>query len=152
MAPGADTSAGAPLHHAYLQATTASFTAIVFCQLGTAFAARTERVSLRSIGLATNRLLLAGCAFELAFAAALIYLPPLQSLFGTAALPAWVFAMLLPMPVLVWGADELFRGATRGRDQRRAARGPSAPSGAAATGDDESGAERTTPRSGADHR
>ncbi len=111
--PGADVSAGSPLHHAYLQATTASFAAIVFCQLGTAFAARTERVSLRAVGLTTNRLLLGGIAFELAFAAALIYLPPLQTLFGTAALPAWVIALMLPMPVIVWGADELFRWATR---------------------------------------
>lgn len=112
--PGADISSGV-LHHAYLQATTASFAAIVFCQVGTAFAARTERVSLRSVGLTTNRLLLGGIAFELVFAAALIYLPPLQSLFGTAALPAWVVAMLLPMPVVVWGVDELFRWATRRR-------------------------------------
>ena len=111
--PGADVSAGAPLHHAYLQATTASFTAIVFCQLGTAFAARTERVSLRAVGLTTNRLLLAGIAFELVFAAALVYVPWLQELFGTAALPAWVIALMMPMPVLVWGADELFRRATR---------------------------------------
>ncbi|UOX93181.1 cation-transporting P-type ATPase [Amycolatopsis sp. FBCC-B4732] len=112
--PGADVSTGA-LHEAYLQATTASFAAIVFCQVGTAFASRTERVSLRSVGLTTNRLLLGGIAFELVFAAALIYLPPLQNLFGTAALPAWVVAMLLPMPVLVWGADELFRWFTRQR-------------------------------------
>jgi len=113
--PGADVSAGSPLHHAYLQATTASFAAIVFCQLGTAFAARTERVSLRAIGLTTNRLLLGGIAFELAFAAALVYVPWLQDLFGTAALPAWVIALMLPMPVIVWGADELFRWATRKR-------------------------------------
>ena len=112
--PGADVPSGA-LPSACLQATTASFAAIVFCQVGTAFAARTERVSLRSVGLTTNRLLLGGIAFELVFAAALIYLPPLQVLFGTAALPAWVIAMLLPMPVVVWGADELFRWATRRR-------------------------------------
>ncbi|MGW4488986.1 cation-translocating P-type ATPase [Amycolatopsis sp. NPDC004368] len=118
--PGAEIAAGAPLHHAYLQATTASFAAIVACQVGTAFAARTERVSLWSVGLATNRLLLGGIAFEIAFAAALIYLPPMQALFDTAALPGWVIALLLPMPVLVWGADELFRRATRGRPARAA--------------------------------
>jgi len=28
-------------------------------------------------------------------------------------LPAWVIALMLPMPVLVWGADELFRWFTR---------------------------------------
>ena len=111
--PGADVGVGAPLHHTYLQATTASFAAIVACQVGTAFAARTERVSLRSVGLTTNRLLLGGIVFELVFAAALIYLPPLQYVFGTAALPAWVIALLLPMPIVVWAADELFRRLTR---------------------------------------
>ena len=44
----APTSAtGSPLHDAYLQATTMTFLGIVACQVGTAFAARTERASLR---------------------------------------------------------------------------------------------------------
>ena len=50
--PGDPTGEGSPLHGAYLEATTATFLAIVFCQVGTAFAARTERASLRSIGAA----------------------------------------------------------------------------------------------------
>ena len=49
-------------------------------QIGTAFAARTERASLRSVGVFSNRLLLWGIAFELALAAMIIYLPPLQDL------------------------------------------------------------------------
>ncbi|QRP42904.1 cation-transporting P-type ATPase [Amycolatopsis sp. FDAARGOS 1241] len=116
--PGADVSAGAPLHHAYLQATTASFAAIVACQIGTAFASRTERVPLREVGLTTNRLLLWGLVFEVLFAALLIYAPGIRDVFGMAPLPAWALAMLLPMPVLVWGADELFRWVTRGRPPR----------------------------------
>jgi calcium-translocating P-type ATPase len=112
--PGAPTGPGAALHTAYLQATTATFAAIVACQIGTAFAARTSRGSLRSIGLATNPLLLAGIAFELLFAAAVIYLPPLQKVFGTAALPGWVLALLVPMPLLVWGIDETYRAIRRG--------------------------------------
>ena len=39
---------------------------MVACQVGTAFAARTERASLRSVGVFSNRLLLWGIAFELA--------------------------------------------------------------------------------------
>ena len=39
---------GTPLHHAYLQATTMTFAGIVACQIGTAFAARTDRASLRT--------------------------------------------------------------------------------------------------------
>jgi calcium-translocating P-type ATPase len=113
--PGAPTDLGSPLHLAYLQATTASFAAIVACQIGTAFASRTQRASLWRVGLASNPLLLGGIAFEIAFAAAVIYLPPLQAIFDTAALPAWVLALLLPLPVLVWGADEIYRAVRRAR-------------------------------------
>ncbi|MCM4084848.1 cation-translocating P-type ATPase [Paractinoplanes hotanensis] len=117
--PGDPVGAGSPLHHAYLQATTMTFAGIVACQVGTAFAARTEHASLRSIGLWTNKLLLAGIAFELVFAAALIYLPPLQAVFGTAALTAGQLVALLPMPLAVWGVDELYRWR-----QRRATEDP----------------------------
>ena len=111
--PGAPTNVGSMLHVAYLQATTASFAAIVACQIGTAFAARTQHSALRTVGLFSNPLLLGGIAFELLFAAAVIYLPPLQVVFGTAALPPWVLGALVPMPVLVWGIDEAFRALRR---------------------------------------
>ena len=58
-----------------------TFLGIVVCQIGTAFAARTDRASLRSVGVFTNRLLLWGIAFELAFAAAVVTVPPLQRAF-----------------------------------------------------------------------
>jgi hypothetical protein len=131
--PGAPTGVGSPLHHAYLQATTASFAAIVACQIGTAFAARTTHSSLRSIGLTSNPLLLVGIAFELVFAAAVIYLPALQTVFGTAALPGWVLALLIPMPVLVWGIDETYR-ALRRKTRRRRRRHPVIPLTAANSG------------------
>jgi magnesium-transporting ATPase (P-type) len=111
--PGDPTGAGTPLHHAYLQATSATFAGIVACQVGTAFAARTERASLASVGFATNGLLLWGIAFELTFTAALLYAPPLQGLFGTTALPLDVLALIAPFPVIVWGADELRRARRR---------------------------------------
>ena len=83
--PGDATKSGSLLHHAYRQATTMTFLAIGVCQVGTALAACTERVSLRSVGVFSNRLLLYGTAFELLFAAAVTYVPPLQAVFGTAA-------------------------------------------------------------------
>ncbi|HEX2904842.1 MAG TPA: cation-transporting P-type ATPase [Jatrophihabitans sp.] len=107
--PGAPTGPGTPLHHAYLQATTMTFATIVACQLGTAFAARTERSSLRSVGLFSNRLLLAGLAGEVCFAAAVCYLPWCHDIFGTAAPAGWMLVLLLPCPPLVWGADEALR-------------------------------------------
>ncbi|WGP08307.1 cation-transporting P-type ATPase [Streptomyces sp. SH5] len=111
--PGAPTGEGTALHHAYTMATTATFAGIVTCQVGTAVAARTDHAALRDIGLFTNPLLLAGIAFELAFTTALVYLPPLQDLFGTAALPWDVVALVATFPILVWGTDELRRARRR---------------------------------------
>ncbi len=108
---------GDPLHHAYLQATTMTFLAMVVAQIGTAFAARTERASLRSVGVFSNRLLLAGIAFELALAALFVYTPLFQELLGTAALPASDLLVLLPFPFVVWGADELRRYLVRRRER-----------------------------------
>ncbi len=100
---------GSPLHHAYQQATTMTFLSMVVAQIGTAFASRTERASLRSVGVFSNRLLLWGVAFELALAAVLVYVPVFQELLGTAALPATDLLVLAPFPFVVWGADELRR-------------------------------------------
>jgi calcium-translocating P-type ATPase len=113
--PGAPTGAGQPLHHLYRQATTLTFAGIVACQIGTAFAARTEHASLFTIGPGSNPMLLWGIAFEVAFTAALIYVPPLQSVFGTAALAPTQLMLLLPFPVVVWGVDEFARKVRRRR-------------------------------------
>ncbi len=114
--PGDDVTDGSALHHAYLVATTMTFLGIVACQVGTAMAARTQRASLLTIGVFTNRLLLGGIAFELVFAAAVAYLPAMQGVFGTADPSAWMIALLLPFPVLVWGIDEIARWRWRRAD------------------------------------
>ncbi|MET9550329.1 cation-transporting P-type ATPase [Streptomyces sp. NPDC006627] len=111
--PGDPTGPGSALHDAYVTATTATFAGIVTCQIGTAFAARTDHASLREIGLLTNPLLLVGIAFEVVFTATLIYFPPVQGLFGTEALPLDVVLIILTFPVLVWGTDELRRHVRR---------------------------------------
>jgi calcium-translocating P-type ATPase len=119
--PWSPVGPGDPLHHAYLQATTMTFLAMVMAQVGTAFAARTERVSLRSIGVFSNRLLLWGIAFELALAAMIIYAPPLQHLLDTAALPPQLVLLTVPFPFIVWGVDELRRYLIRRRaDEQQA--------------------------------
>ena len=112
--PGDPVGEGAPLHDAYVQATTMTFLGIVACQVGTAFAARTERASLGTVGIATNRLLLWGIAFELALSAALVTIGPLQSVFQTAA-PGPEVLFLLLFPPIVWGADEAYRAVRRAR-------------------------------------
>jgi magnesium-transporting ATPase (P-type) len=111
--PGADVTPGSPWHEGYLQATTMSFLGIVACQIGTAFAARTDRVSLRTVGLFGNRLLLWGIGFELLVAAAVCLIPGVDTVFATALPTAWALALLPVFPVAVWGVDEAYRAARR---------------------------------------
>jgi calcium-translocating P-type ATPase len=118
--PGDAVSSGSPLHGAYLEATTMTFAGIVACQIGTALAARTERVSLRTVGFFSNRLLLWGILSEIVFAAALIYAPPLQDLFGTAAIGPAELGILAAFPIIVWGSDEIRRFWLRRRAGRSA--------------------------------
>ena len=118
--PGDPVGAGTRWHDTWLEATTMTFAGIVACQVGTAMSARTDRVSLLSIGVLSNRLLLAGIAFELAVTAAVVYLPPLQDVFGTRPLGASELLMLLPFPFVVWGVDECYRAVGRHRAEARA--------------------------------
>ena len=113
--PGDPVGVGHPLHHAYLQATTMTFLGMMAGQIGTAFAVRTRRASLRSIGVFSNRYLLGAIVAELLLAAVFVYAPPLQSLLGTAGLPLHDLIFLLPYPFIVWGADELRRWLLRRR-------------------------------------
>jgi magnesium-transporting ATPase (P-type) len=118
---GDPTDVGSPFHQAYVEATTATFLGIVACQVGTALAARTERLSLREIGFTTNRLLLWGIAFELVFAAVIVATPLAEPL--GMALPPWdALLLLLPFPIVVWGTDELLRARRRRREATEARR------------------------------
>ena len=74
--------AGTPLHHAYQQSTAMTFLGMIAGQVGTAFAVRTQRASLWSVGLFTHRYLLAGIAAEIVLAGLFVYPPPMQALLG----------------------------------------------------------------------
>ena len=125
---GDPVGAGSRFHHAYLQATTMTFLGMIAGQIGTAFAVRTQRASLRSVGAFSNRYLLLAIAAELLVAAIVVYAPRFQALLGTASLPAEDLLWLLPFPFIVWGADELRRCLLRRRDV------PGAPTRAAIAG------------------
>ena len=101
-----------------------TFLGMIAGQIGTAFAVRTQRASLRSVGVFSNRFLIVAIAGELILAAIFIYAPPMQALLGTAALPPSYLLITLPYPLIVWGADELRRYIVRRRAARRAG-GPS---------------------------
>jgi P-type Ca2+ transporter type 2C len=79
----------------YASATAAALAAVVTTQIGNLFAHRTERSSIRSVGWRGTRLLWVGVAAELAAIAAVVYLPALQAVIGTAPFPAWLWLPLL---------------------------------------------------------
>jgi calcium-translocating P-type ATPase len=122
--PGDGVGSGSSLHHAYLEASTITLAAVVACQIGTAFAARTDRVALSTVGVFSNRLLLLGIAVEVVLVAVVIFVPALRSVFGTAAPPAWAMALLALCPVIVWGVDEIYRFAARRRSSDPDGKGP----------------------------
>ena len=70
---------------------------------------------MRSVGVFSNRYLLLAIGGVAIFAALFVYAPPLQSLLGTAALPARDVLFLLPYPFIVWGADEVRKWMLRHR-------------------------------------
>ena len=101
---------GAPSSAVGQGATTIVFGGIVIMQVANAFACRTERASSFSVGLLSNRPLLWGIAFELALAGAIVYLQPLQAIFGTAWVdPRWWLlpAILAPFVFLAEEARKL---------------------------------------------
>ncbi|MGA9856523.1 MAG: cation-transporting P-type ATPase [Solirubrobacteraceae bacterium] len=117
--PGDPVGPHSRLHHAYLQATTMTFLGMIAGQVGTAFAVRTQRASLRSVGFFSNRYLLLAIAAEIAVAAVLVLAPPMQAVLGTAPPPLDSLWVLAAYPPIVWGADELRRWIVRHRPVRQ---------------------------------
>ena len=97
----------------YVQATAMTYAGIVAGQVGAGFAFRTDRRSVFSIGLFSNRFLLVGIAFEIALLLAIVYLPPLQRVFHTQAVDPRLWLVLAIWPVLVLGAEEARKAAFR---------------------------------------
>ena len=105
----------APTKEVGLEASTIVFLGIVLMQVGNAFACRTERASAFAIGLFGNRMLLWGIAFELVFAAALIYVPFLQDVFRTGPVGAEWWAYLIAFVPVIFLAEEARKAFQRHR-------------------------------------
>jgi magnesium-transporting ATPase (P-type) len=99
----------------YRQAITMTQAGIVFSQVFNGFAVRTDRESVLSVGLFSNRALVAAQALSIAFMLAVSYAPPLQNLLGTAALPAYYWAVPAAFGILAFAAEELRKAYLRRR-------------------------------------
>jgi magnesium-transporting ATPase (P-type) len=91
----------------YQQATTATLATIVACQDGNVFACRSERTSILKLGFLSNRLIWVGIATEWILILCIIFLKPLENIFGTAPLEIWQWLLLLICPPILLAADEL---------------------------------------------
>ena len=97
----------------YEEATTMTMAGIVMAQVGAGLAWRTNRLSLRDVGVWSNRLLLAGIAAEIAMIALLAYTPGLDDIFHTSDLGPWHWLFLLLWPPVILGVDEWRKAASR---------------------------------------
>ena len=108
--------------HLYHQAITMTQAGIVFSQVFNGFAVRTDRQSVFTVGLFSNRRLVYAEALAVGIMLAISYWPPLQRLLGTAALPASWWAVPALFGVVALLAEELRKAIVRRRAKLRARR------------------------------
>jgi calcium-translocating P-type ATPase len=106
----------------YEAATAMTLGAVVATQIGNLFAQRTERVSVFRINFFKNRLIWVGIISEIALVFAIIYLPFLQGVFGTAAFPLSNWLFLFAWTPLLLLADELRKAILRWRESNQPTR------------------------------
>jgi len=82
------------------------FTTLTLSQMGNALAVRSERDSLFRIGLFSNKPLLGAVLLTFVLQLAVVYVPFLQGVFKTVALPPGDLVIsLLLSTVVFWGVD-----------------------------------------------
>jgi len=90
----------------YLQATTLTFSAIVFAQIANGLSCRSSRESLFAIGWWKNRYYWGGVGVELGLLVLLIFFTPLSTVFGTAAFDPIYWWGVVAVTVTVLAAEE----------------------------------------------
>jgi Ca2+-transporting ATPase len=92
---------------------TMAFTVLTLSQLGHVLAIRSERTPLWTLGLGTNRPLLAAVLLSVGLQLAVVYAPPLQPLLKTQALSAGELAACVGLSLIVPCAVEVEKWLTR---------------------------------------
>ena len=91
----------------YLKATTMVFAGIVLAQMGNLLGSQTSRTSVFKVGVFKNKWILRGIAFSVTVLLAIIYIPPLQGIFGTTTLGLYEWLYLLTFVPIMFLADEV---------------------------------------------
>ncbi|HUX83427.1 MAG TPA: HAD-IC family P-type ATPase [Halothiobacillus sp.] len=93
----------------YKTAVTSFLAAVVICQVANVLICRTQRQSLLSVGVFSNKLIWAGIFAELGLVAAISYVPFLQPFFGTAPIGWFEVSLALPFAAAILLGDEFRR-------------------------------------------
>lgn len=96
----------APDDPVYIKGITMTFGGIVVAQMGNLFASRTSKASVFKTSLKSNRWIWLGVASQLSILSAIIYLPVLQSVFGTTAIGAYEWGYLALLAFIVIFVEE----------------------------------------------
>jgi Ca2+-transporting ATPase len=91
------------------------FTTLIFAQLGLALEVRSEKNSLLYIGLFSNRYMLAAIALTILLQLLVIYVPFLQGIFSTTALPPVELLLPIGFSLVVMIAVEIYKWFLRRR-------------------------------------
>ncbi|MFZ6019778.1 MAG: cation-translocating P-type ATPase, partial [Chloroflexota bacterium] len=92
------------------------FTTLTLAQMGNVLATRSNRFSLFQIGLFSNKPLLGAVLLTFALQMAVVYVPFLQNVFNTRALPLEDLLVSLALSTLVFSGVEVFKWVRRKRE------------------------------------
>lgn len=91
----------------YIKGVTMTFAGIVIAQVGNVLASRTSRVSLFKTSISSNKWIWLGIAAQISILSFLVYVPLMQTLFGTTALGLVDWAYLAILALIVIFAEEV---------------------------------------------
>ena len=91
----------------YLEATTMVFVGIVTSQIGNLLGCQTTRTSTFKVGIFKNKWIIRGIVFEVAVMLSIVYIPYLQSIFGTTTLGISQWLYVISFIPLMFFAEEL---------------------------------------------
>ena len=91
----------------YIKGVTMNFAGIVVAQLGNVLACRTSKVSIFKTNLSTSKWIILGIVAQLSILSFLIYVPFMQSFFGTTALGIADWLFLASLALIVVFAEEI---------------------------------------------
>jgi P-type Ca2+ transporter type 2C len=90
----------------YIHGVTMTFAGIVVAQAGNVLACRTSKQSIFRSSIGKNKWIVWGIIAQLSILAVLIYVPPLQGVFGTTGLTIYDWLYLLVLPIIIIFAEE----------------------------------------------